>query len=224
MSDILEEILNEDRDSKRVNTFRKVLPAIIISTVIVACAIAGYGWFSASKTNQHKELGDLFIQSFVSENANKNKKIVNNILQELKNNRDSKLFELATIEIVSKQIQSGDVVKAMNSLEEIVGSGDYSEIAKSYARILYITIVLDVEKLTSDQENKTREYLQYFTKESQLFYPTATLLKALFYFKNQQFDLSKEHALEILKLSRASAIVKDQAKAIISNIDMRVGG
>lgn len=218
MTDILEEILNEDKDFKRLSVFRKILPAIIISTVIIACGIAGYSWFSAAKIKHNKELGDLFIQSFTPEHANKNKKIITNILEELKSGRDSNLHELAAIKIVSNQIQDNHNSLAMQSLEEIVGNKDYSEITKSYARILYITLVIDVEELTSTQENKAREYLQYFTKETQLFYATASLLKSLFYFKNQQFDLAKEYASEVLKLSRASIVIKDQAKAIISAI------
>lgn len=218
MADILEEVLNEDKDFKRLSVFRKILPTIIISTVIIACGIAGYGWYSAAKIEHNKELGDLFLQSFTPEHANKNKKIIINILEELKSGKDSNLHELAAIKIVSKQIQDNNNSLAMQSLEEIIINKDYSEITKSYARILYVTLVIDVEKLTTDQENKTREYLQYFTKETQLFYSTASLLKSLFYFKNQQFDLAKEYASEVLKLSRASIVIKDQAKAIISTI------
>ena len=62
---------------------------------------------------------------------------------------------------------------------------------------------------------------QYFTKDSQVFYATATLLKSLFYLKNNQLDLAKQYAIETLKLPRASAIIKEQAKAIIAGISIK---
>ena len=80
--------------------------------------------------------------------------------------------------------------------------------------------MLDIDNLNNELENKVREYLQYFTKDSQVFYATATLLKSLFYLKNNQLDLAKQYAIETLKLPRASAIIKEQAKAIIfSSLD-----
>jgi len=75
--------------------------------------------------------------------------------------------------------------------------------------------------LNNELENKVREYLQYFTNDSQVFYATATLLKSLFYLKNNQLDLAKQYALETLKLPRASAIIKEQAKAIIAGISIK---
>jgi len=43
----------------------------------------------------------------------------------------------------------------------------------------------------------------------------------LFYLKNNQLDLAKQYAIETLKLPRASAIIKEQAKAIIAGISIK---
>ncbi|WPX98302.1 DUF2659 domain-containing protein [Candidatus Megaera polyxenophila] len=219
MSDILEEILNDEKEAKRLKLFRKLFPAIITLTIIVALGIAGYSWFLQAKTTHNQEIGDSFVQLISDES--KNTKLFNEILKEIKTNNKSKLSELASIKLVSEQIKLTNVSDSMQLLSKIINNKDYSEITKSYARILYISLVLDIDNLNNELENKVREYLQYFTNDSQVFYATATLLKSLFYLKNNQLDLAKQYALETLKLPRASAIIKEQAKAIIAGISIK---
>ena len=219
MSDILEEILNDEKDAKRLKLFRKLFPAIITLTIIVALGIAGYNWFLQAKATHNQEIGDSFVQLISDES--KDTKLLNHLLKEIEINNKSKLSELASIKLVSEQTKLTNVSDSMGLLSKIINNNDYSEITKAYARILYISLVLDIENLTSEQENKTREYLQYFTKDSQIFYATATLLKSLFHLKNNQLDLAKQYAIETLKLPRASAIIKEQAKAIISGISIK---
>lgn len=219
MSDILEEILNDEKEAKRLKLFRKLFPAIITLTIIVALGIAGYSWFLQAKTTHNQEIGDSFVQLISDES--KNTKLFNDLLKEIETNNKSKLSELASIKLVSKQIKLTNISDSMQLLSKIINNKDYSEITKSYARILYISLVLDIDNLNNELENKVREYLQYFTNDSQVFYATATLLKSLFYLKNNQLDLAKQYALETLKLPRASAIIKEQAKAIIAGISIK---
>ena len=219
MSDILEEILNDEKDAKRLKLFRKLFPVIITLTIIVALGIAGYSWFLQAKTTHNQEIGDSFVQLISDES--KNTKLFNDLLKEIETNNKSKLSELASIKLVSEQIKLTNISDSMQLLSKIINNKDYSEITKSYARILYISLVLDIDNLNNELENKVREYLQYFTNDSQVFYATATLLKSLFYLKNNQLDLAKQYALETLKLPRASAIIKEQAKAIIAGISIK---
>jgi len=219
MSDILEEILNDEKDTKRLKLFRKLFPVIITLTIIVALGIAGYNWFLQAKITHNQEIGDSFVQLISDES--KDTKLLNDLLKEIEINNKSKLSELASIKLVSQQIKLHNIPDATQLLNEIISNNGHSEITKAYTRILYISLVLDVDNLNNEQENKVREYLQYFTKDSQVFYATATLLKSLFYLKNNQLDLAKQYALETLKLPRASAIIKEQAKAIIAGISIK---
>lgn len=219
MTDILDEILNDDKDAKRLQIFRKTLPIIIIFTIITAIIIAGYTWFSQAKTQHNQEIGDSFVQLVSGEYTDE--KLVTSLLEEITINSETKLSELASIKLVSTQVQLNDIPKAIQALETIIDNKEYSEITTSYARILYISLILDIANLSTDQENKSREYLQYFNKDSQVFYATATLLKSLFYLKINQFDFAKEHALEVLKLPRASGVIKEQAKAVLAHISIK---
>ena len=65
---------------------------------------------------------------------------------------------------------------------------------------------------------KARNHMQYFKEPSQVFFINATLLKAVFYKKNNQNDLAAEYANTILDLESASLIAKEQARAILSGL------
>jgi hypothetical protein len=217
MADILDEVLNDEKDEKRLVIFRKVFPIIIGLTVIIAIIMGGYSWYSSSKNKHNQQIGDSFIGLISGEYQDG--KLVDSLLEEISLGNENKVSELAAIKLTSRQIQANDASGAMKSLETIIDSKDYSDITQSYARILYISLILDLDKLDSQQENKSREYLQYFSHDSQIFYATATLLKSLFYLKNQQLDLANQYALEVLKLPRASVVIKEQAKAVLAQIN-----
>ena len=51
MTDILDEILNDEKDAKRLQIFRKILPIVITLTIITAIFMAIYSWFSQAKTH-----------------------------------------------------------------------------------------------------------------------------------------------------------------------------
>ncbi len=216
MTDILDEILNDEKEAKRLQIFKKIFPIIIALTIISALGMAGYNWFLQAKIKHNQEIGDLFAQLVSGEY--KDEILIDNLLKEIAANTKSNLSELASIKLVNKQIQLGKIPEAMQSLETIINDDKHSEIIASYARILYISLVLDIDNLNNEQENKSREYLQYFNRDSQVFYATATLLKSLFYLKGNQFDLAKQYALEVLALSRASGVIKEQAKAVVDRV------
>lgn len=222
MADILDEILNDEKDEKRLQIFRKIFPIIIISTIVIAIIMGIYSWYSSSKTKHNQEIGDSFAQ-LVSGDY-KDEKLISSLLEEINVGNENKISELAALKLVSRQIQSNDVSMSMKLLDDIISNKERSEITIAYAKILYINLVLDSDKLSPEQENKSREYLQSFNKDTGVFYSTATLLKSLFYLKNAQFDLAKEYALEILKLPRSSAIIKEQAKAVLAQIHYAQNG
>ena len=216
MADILDEILNDEKDEKRMRIFRKIFPIVIISTIIIAIIMACYSWFSSSRTKHNQEIGDLFTQLISGDY--KDEKLASSLLEEINNGNETKISELAAIKLASRHIQDNDPTGATKTLEDIVNNKDYSDITQSYARILYVSLILDTDKMSAEEENKSREYLQYFNKDTQVFYSTATLLKSLFHLKNKQFDLATQYATEILKLPRASDIIKEQAKAILAQV------
>lgn len=216
MADILDEVLNDEKDERRLVLFRKTLPTIIITTIFIAIAMTGYSWYKTKIVEHNKQIGDMFID--LASGAFNDVSLTNNSLEQLIEKGETRQAELAQIQLIHRMIDSNDPSTAMVRLESVVANNSYFEITTSYARLLWLGIILDQKELTEAVRIKARDYLEYFSKEDQLFFASATLLKSLFYKKNGQDDLAAEYATSLLKMGNASIILKEQALAILSSL------
>ena len=216
MADILDEVLNDEKDEKRLLLFRRALPAIIITTIFIAIAMTGYSWYKNRIVEHNKQIGDMFIDLASGEVGDA--LFTNNSLEQLIEKGESRQAELAQIQLIHRMIDNNDSSSAMARLEGVIANNNYFEITTSYARLLWLGIVLDQKELTEVTQIKARNYLDYFSKEDQLFFANATLLKSLFYKKNGQDDLAAEYASSLLKTENASIILKEQALALLSSL------
>lgn len=216
MADILDEVLNDEKDEKRLLLFRRALPAIIITTIFIAIAMTGYSWYKNRIVEHNKQIGDMFIDLASGEVGDA--LFTNNSLEQLIEKGESRQAELAQIQLIHRMIDNNDSSSALARLEGVIANNNYFEITTSYARLLWLGIVLDQKELTEVTQIKARNYLDYFSKEDQLFFANATLLKSLFYKKNGQDDLAAEYASSLLKTENASIILKEQALALLSSL------
>lgn len=220
MDNFLDKILNEEeKDEKRLKIFFKIFPIIIILILISLFIVACYNYFLQLKKTRNQKIGDVIVQ--LSLDAVTDNTLINNTLSDtLINSSKSKLFELVSLKGLSQKM---NLKNASNFivLNKILNSENYCEITKAYARILYINSVLNLEVLDQQQEKKLIECFEYFDKESFVFYEMATLLKSLFYLKNNNFSLAKLYALKIINSSSISSILKEEAKAIINIISIK---
>lgn len=220
MADILDEVLNDEKDEKRLILFRKVLPTIIITTIIIAIAMTGYNWYSNRVAEHNKELGDMFIELALAESTLAS--VTNNSLEQLAKDKGTHQAELAQIQLIHNMIDSKDLLSALTRLEEIIANKTYLDITTSYARLLWLGIILDQEKLTENMQVKARNYLDHFLKEDQLFFANATILKSLFYKKNGQVELAAKYANSLLEMKTVSRIFKDQALAVLAGLKNKI--
>lgn len=216
MVDILDEVLNDTKDEKRIILFRKFLPKIIILMFIGAVGITSYNWYKNKTLEHHQRLGDILTNVISKEIADKN--LSTHSLKHLVINNENRQAELADIYMVSELRADGNNEAAILKLEAIIANNKYQEITKSYARILWLSIILDQKEITESNNVKARSYMDYFVNEDQVFFTNATLLKALFYKKSGQTDLAVQYANSLLNLKNSSAIIKEQANAILANI------
>ena len=216
MADILDEVLNDEKDEKRLLLFRRALPAIIITTIFIAIAMTGYSWYKNRIVEHNKQIGDMFIDLASGEVGDAS--FTNNSLEQLIEKGESRQAELAQIQLIHRMIDNNDSSSALARLEGVIANNNYFEITTSYARLLWLGIVLDQKELTEVIQIKARNYSDYFSKEDQLFFANATLLKSLFYKKNGQDDLAAEYASSLLKTENASIILKEQALALLSSL------
>lgn len=215
MADILDEVLSDEKDENKILLFRKVLPIIIVTTIIIAISIASYSWYQHKTTDYNRKIGDEFVE-LILEPGEADAAILS--LEALVNDSQNRQIELAELKIVSTLIAANNVAAAMEKLETIINNTKYYDITTSFARLVWISRVLDADKMSEEVHTKAIAYLQYFTNKDQPFFATATLLKALFYKKHDQNDLATKYAAIILESKDASLILKEQARAILASM------
>ncbi len=216
MADILDEALSDEKDEKKIMLFRKIFPIIITLTVIVAIAMGSFSWYQNRLESHNQKVGDMLVDLISGEYGEKN--LINESLDNLIQDGDNRQVEMAEIQKVVGVIESGDASAAFEQLESIIANTNYYEITRSFARLLWLNLILDEKSISDELKMKARNHMQYFKEPSQVFFTNATLLKAVFYKKNNQNDLAAEYANAILDLENASLIAKEQARAILSGL------
>lgn len=216
MADILEEALIDAKDEKKIILFRKIFPIIIALTVIIAICIASFSWYQNRVQSHNQMVGDVLVDLISGEHGEK--ELINESLEKLIQDGNNRQIEMAEIQRVVSFIESGDKPAAFKRLESIIANPDYYEITTSFARLLWLNLVLDEKSLSDELKMKARNHMQYFERPEQVFFVSATLLKAIFYKKDNQDDIAAEYAKTILNLENASLIAKEQARAILSSL------
>lgn len=216
MSDILDEVLNDAKHEKRLILFRKFFPIAIAFTIIGAIAIAGYSWYKNGQQAQNQQIGDVLVELLSGQV--KDSTLVLESFNQLIESKKNKQTELAQIQRVSYLISKGEISEAMLYLENIANNPSYNEITTTYARLLWLSIILDQKELMEADQLKARSYMDYFSKKDQLFFGNATLIKALFYKKINQIETAKEYAQQLIDSDDAPLALKEQAKAIIFSL------
>lgn len=218
MVDILEEALNDQKDEKIILLFRKFLPKIIVLTIIGAIAVSAYNIYKARLITYNKQTGDALIDIITHDKTINDKNLITNSLRELIAHSKNRQAELASLYLVRELCNSGDIIEALNQLAIIINNKKYSEVTTSFARLLFLSIIIDQDIISEVNQVKAKNYMDFFDDEEKLFYTNATLLKALFYLKNDQKNLAKEYAQTLINSQSASEIVKEQAVALLNNL------
>lgn len=210
--DIVEEIINDEKDAKRVYYFRKFLAPIVIATIIMAVIIASYNYYSARKEEHSKKIGDMFVglaMGGITEPT-----VAEESLREIVENSDIRLAELARIRLAHENIHGNNPEKAKEQLESIIGDSSVLEMTKSYAHILLISMILDQQVISDSDQLQVSNLLHYFDDKNKMFYGNSQLLKALFHFRVKQFDIAEKTADAILAMKDIPSVVRDQANAL----------
>lgn len=212
MADILDEVLNDTKYEKQFLLFRKSFPYIIAGAVIITLIIALYSWHNSRRQEYNQSNGDMLFSLLSGEY--KDQEFIMESLEKLTKKGDSHISELSDLKMVQILSKAGKRKEAMERLEGIIDNKNYNDVTASFARLLWISMILDQKDLSEEVQMKARNYLQYFNDNKQPFFANATLLKALFYKKNKQNDLAKEYANTILNLETAPLSIKEQARAV----------
>ena len=214
MVDIVDEIISEDKDAKRIYYFQKLFIPIIIATIIIACGIAVYSYYSFKAEEHNREIGDLLVDVMGDTSADEESIIT--ALEGIVQNSDNDTRQLAKLKMATEYIDNGRAEKASQILQGIIDDTSFFEITRAYARLLMMTIILDSSEIDDAIQLKASNLLNYFSDTSHPFFATATLIKANFYMKIGQRELAEKYAQEVIDLKSSHAVIKEQASALIA--------
>jgi hypothetical protein len=213
--DIFDEVIKDVKDEKHYNAFKKAFPIIIAVTVLLVILMSVKSWLDNKHHKHNTEIGDLLNNAVVlalSGQGQAAKESFDYILKEADNHSK----DLAALGNAIQLLQSNDN-NSLKSLEEIAENKYYQELSKSYAKILWLSKVIDFPIEEIDQ-NKMQSYLNSFKEESKVFYGTANLIKALWLVKQDKDTEAEQVLKQIIDSKFVNHTNKNNAQAILANL------
>ncbi len=215
MTDILQEVLNDRNDEKKLYYFKKILPIIIIFALIVVLFMIFRNWHEDKIVKNNQRTGDILVKSISL--MDNDQALSTKSLEYLAETSDNKIGALAIIERIAFEIKQNNLSEAKNLLKKIINNKNYDELTSAYARLIWLSLIIDEPNLSKSNISETEEYLNYFD-DNKPFFGTATIIKAIWYIKNDSNDLAKNLLKKLIHLEDSTQIVKEQAKALLSNL------
>lgn len=217
MTDILAEIQCDQRDAQIFNHFKKALPLVIFLSLSIAAAMFTYYRRHEARAQHNMISGDALITTITNAAAGGDQDLAFKELSDLAAKSHNRAKELALITQVQIKLRGQDYVAAKALLTSIVSRPDYSSLTTSYARLIWLSLVIDQKNLPAAEHQQFEQYLQYFSSSQQEFFGMVSMIKALWQIKNGQLELAKNTLVTILSSNLSSDIVKEQAQALMSN-------
>lgn len=216
MTDILDEVLNDQNEEKRLIFFKKLLPIVIIISLIVITIMVVNNNNKNNQIKNNKQNGDIFVKAINLENTESNKELALNTLDSLSTS-DSKVKEVALLEQVAIKISEKKYPEAKELLNKIIENKDYSEITTSYARVSWLSLVIDDKDLTTEDKERLVKYLNYFDNENKPFWATASIMQAIWNIRNNMYVDAEKNLRNLLSSNNVPDLLKDQARALLAN-------
>ena len=219
MTDILDEVLGDQNEEKRLIFFKKLLPIIIIIAVIAITIMVVISNNKDKRIKNNQKNGDLLVKTVGLKTTKDNIELAFNILENLVATSNTKIKEIAALEQVAIKISEKKYSDARDLLNNIIENKEYSEISTAYARISWCALVIDDQNLEIRDKEKLTKYLNYFGDAKKPFWATATIIKAMWDIKNNMKLRAENNLKNLLVSNDVSDLIKDQAKALLVNLN-----
>lgn len=219
MTDILDEVLNDQNEEKRLVFFKRLLPVVIIISLVAITVMVINNNNKNKQIENNQKNGDIFVKAVSLKTGQGNKELVSGTLENLVSISDTKIKEIALLEQVAIKISEKQYLEAKDLLSKIIENKEYSEIVTAYARISWCSLVIDDEKLDIADKEKLVKYLNYFDDASKPFWAMASIMKAVWDIKSNMFTAAEKNLRNLVTSNNTSDLLKDQAKALLASLD-----
>lgn len=210
MADILDEVIKDHSDEKKIYYFRKIFPYIIAITSLIAI----YIFISDNKQKKEQaaqeKLGDLFIAASTA-----NDKLA---LEEISKN-STKLAQLASLRSITNEIDNGNIKAAKERLITLISKhNSYDEMTNAQIHLIWLKLIIDQAEVSDSDKKITNRCLTYFSDQATPLQGISRIYAALWYMKNQDLALAEGSLQAILTNTKLSENIKDQARLLLISI------
>lgn len=222
MTDILEEVLQDQSYEKKVYYFKKILPIVIFCTILTIVVMLVISRYNDKRIKHNMSMGDALLSSASHEMQRKNsvdKITAEQLLDQLIQTSDTRVSEIAVLRKLMLKIAANEYNDAKLLLEKIIDNESYYDNTRSFARIIWIDLAVNGISAFTQDKNRIEKYFEYFDDENKEFFGNATLLKALWYSKSGKSDIAKFALTKLLGINDMPQIIKEQARAMLANIE-----
>ncbi len=218
MTDILEEASLDHSDEKKLFYFKRLLPIVAIFTLLVAVLMLLSNSYDDRRTRANQLEAETLLSAISTMSYDKD--LAMESLAKIIVNAKSKVGEIASLEQVSIKIAQEDYAGAKISLQKIIDS-QYTELTKNYAKLLWLSLVIDQTVISDSEKQQADIYFKYFNNDNQPFYGTVSIIKSIWYVRYGLVDLAVSLLKKIISLNDMNQLIKDQAKAMLSNLERK---
>lgn len=217
MSDILDEVVIDYKDETKLKWFKKLVPVVIVATLIVIITMLVYEKYTSDTALYDQEMSDLFIKAVdVDDNHTASMEALNQVIDK----SDNGVADLASLEKIRIQLATDqDKDKVLEELYTLSKNAQ-RDMTKEYAKLLWMNIMLDNDKISEKNDIILNEMMKYFENDKTTFFASANILKALFCVKKQNIDDARKVLRSLIDNNNVHASSKDQARAILANLNI----
>lgn len=215
MSDIFEEAKLEASSERKFNLFYKSLPYIFGLGFICAVTIAVYYWQTNKTLVKNQNISDLLVNAITSEaqhsEDHQRSAAIDSIIS-----LGVRQSELAELKAASILIQQNSLTEAKAKLVAILENDQYRLLTRRYAKLLWMSLIIDQANISESEKVKIEEYFRLFAPDLP-YYGMASILEALYYYKIGQIDKAEAKAEQMVYDGHISPMLKEQARMLILN-------
>jgi|GEM_PF-2003517 len=216
MADILDEVLSDKYEERKVFYLKKALPIVGITTLIMIIIMVINNIRVSTKEKYNIEMGDTLVKAL--ENAQTDQKVAIESIEYLMDNAQNHSRDAAALQMIAMNIARNNTGEALSVIERVIGDKNYLSVTQSYAKLMWISIILDsATNIKKEKAKQIEGYFKDFESEDVPFYGSANVLKALYY---QKTDTAKALSIaeQIVASKKVAPTLQDEARAIIANI------
>jgi len=216
MADILDEVLSDKSEERKVFYLKKALPIVGAITLLVIMIMVINNIRASTKGKYNIEMGDTLVRSL--ENAQTDPKVAIEGIEYLMNNAENHAKDVAALQMIAMNISRGDASGALSTIQKIIEGKNYLPLTQNYAKLMWISIILDSPDAMQEESTKQLEkYFKDFASEDAPFYGSANILQALYYKKTDKAK-ALSIAEKVVSSKKVAPTLQDEARAIIANI------